>query len=118
MSVPSTSRAGADRRVLGVQGAGQGVLVLARSLPALSTDTHDHAGRIPRRSDAARAATPMASSASATGDPAGRSAPRFGSSAWAQALKWAATRAVAATNRRSHPRTVEGGRSTHAATLR
>lgn len=97
----------AGRTVACDQGANQGELVLDNNLPALSTDAHDHAGRGPRRSDPARAANPIASTASATGLPAGSDAVRFGSSRCAQARKWAATRAGADRKRRSQPRTVE-----------
>jgi hypothetical protein len=44
--------------------------VLESKPPPVSTDAHDHAGRDPNRNDAARAATPTASSASATAEPA------------------------------------------------
>lgn len=53
------------------QGANQGVFVLDSNLPAVNTDAHDHGGRDPNRNDAARAATPIASTPSATLLPAG-----------------------------------------------
>lgn len=40
--------------------------MLASNRPTLSTDAHDHGARGPSRNDAARAATPTASTASAS----------------------------------------------------
>jgi hypothetical protein len=91
--------------------------VLANNRPAVSTDAHDHGGRGPRRSDAARAATPIASTASATPDPAGATGPNIGSKRCAHAINSAAARAATARNRRSQPRTVEAGRPTSSAAL-
>jgi hypothetical protein len=53
--------------------------VFYNSRPAVSTEAHHHAGRGPSRSKATRAATPIASTASATGEPAGRTGPGIGS---------------------------------------
>jgi hypothetical protein len=54
----------------GHSGAGQGGFVLiANRPPAVSADTHDHGARHPNTSDATLVHTPIASSASATGEP-------------------------------------------------
>ena len=45
--------------------------MLDKSAPAVKADAHDHAGRIPSHNDAARAAAPIASSASAPTEPVG-----------------------------------------------
>lgn len=63
------------------QGANQGEVVLETNLPTVSTDAHDHGDRGPNRNDAARAATPTASTASANTPPAGATTPKFGSNA-------------------------------------
>lgn len=106
------------RTVAAAQGANQGVFVLASRRPAVRTDTHDHGGRGPSRNDAARAATPIASTASATCEPVGAVGGSIGSRRCAHAAKNTAARDATARNRRSHPRTVEGGRSTRSAALR
>lgn len=92
-------------------GVGQGEFVLESNRPAVNTDTHDHPGRGPRRNDAARAATPTASTASAHAEPAGATPAKFGSNRSAHTVKCAATRPTATRKRRSQPRTVEAGRS-------
>lgn len=92
--------------------------MLANNRPTVSTDTHDHGGRGPSRSDAARAATPIASSASDTSEPAGSIGANITSKCCAHAEKWAATRAATARNRRNQPRTVEAGRSARTAAAR
>ena len=92
--------------------------MLANNAPTVSTDTHDHAGRGPSRNDAARAATPIASSASPRTEPAGSIDDRFGSNTCAQTPKCTAIRAATVLKRRSHPRTVDAGRPTTKAALR
>ena len=52
-------------------GAAQGELVLASSPPPVSTEASDHGGWGPKRHTPARAATPIASTASAKAEPAG-----------------------------------------------
>jgi len=59
--------------------AGQGEFVLEINNPAVSADAHDHPPRRPRRKDAARAATPIASRASPVAAPTGSTAAKFGS---------------------------------------
>ena len=79
---PARRSGAAEPRVAAAQDANQGEFVLDSNRPTVSTDTHDHAGRGPSRNDAARAATPIASSASAR--PPNRPArpmPELGSSA-------------------------------------
>jgi hypothetical protein len=92
--------------------------VLDSNRPAVNTDTHDQPGRGPRRNDAARAATPIASTASPSTEPAGMTAANMGSNAHAQAVKCAAARTATDRNRRNQPRTVETGRPTATATRR
>jgi hypothetical protein len=43
-------------------------VLIDNSLPPLSADTHDHGDRRPSTSDATRVHTPIASSASSTGE--------------------------------------------------
>lgn len=45
------------------------LVLISKSPPAVNADTHDHAGRRPSTNDATRVQTPIASIASASGDP-------------------------------------------------
>ena len=92
--------------------------MLESRAPLVSTDAHDQAGRGPRRNDAARAATPTASTAPARAEPAGLSGPKLGSRRCAQATKCTASWAALARARRAQPRTVEKGRPTRTAAVR
>ena len=102
----STPTAGQDR---GHSGTGQGALVLiANKPPAVSADTHDHAGLDRKTSDASLVHTPIASSASSTSDcPAGGASDA--SSARAQRRKCAAIDSARDRNRRRQSRTVSPG---------
>jgi len=80
--------------------------VLDSNAPAVNADAHDQAGRmIPRRSVAARAANPIASSASAGAEPHSPGAGRPGANADNQRVKWARIASAQRRNRRRHPRT-------------
>jgi len=68
-----------------------------------------HAGRGPNRNVAARAAIPIASTASANTDPAGSIGPCNGSRRYAHTVKCDRMAAAFAPNRRNHPRTVPAG---------
>ena len=92
--------------------------MLDSGAPPLSTDAQDQAGRGLMRNEAARAAAPMASTASARAEPPGRAGPKSGSKRCAQARKCTASSPARDRARRSHPRTVEKGRPTRTATLR
>ena len=70
---------------------------------------HPHAGRGPNRNVAARAAIPIASTASANTDPAGSIGPCNGSRRYAHTVKCDRMAAAFAPNRRNHPRTVPAG---------
>jgi hypothetical protein len=92
------------------QPGGQGVLVLiANKPPAVNVDTHDHGPRRPSISDATLVRTPIASNASATGDPCGPDAASDPSSARPQPTKWPAIRSDWHPNRGRQSRTVSPG---------
>ena len=62
-------------------------MLIANKPPAVNADTHDHGARRPSTSDATLTHTPIASNASATGDPCGTGAISVPSSARAQRKK-------------------------------
>lgn len=83
--------------------------MLDNNAPAVNADAHDHAGRIPRRNDAARAAAPIASRASTHTEPTATSAGPPGASASNHRPKCDRIAPAQRRNRRTHPRTVSAG---------
>jgi hypothetical protein len=79
------------------------------SPPPVSADTHDHGARRPSTNDATRVHTPIASSASATGDPRPPGGSNQASNARAHRRKCAATNSARDRNRRRQSRTVSPG---------
>lgn len=94
-----------------------GTLVLPNSQPAVNTDANAHGDRgCPSSSTTARAAIPIASTASANRPPAGRTpATEARSSVAAHPVKCARIGSARSSARRSHPRTVVAGSSNSAA---
>ena len=84
-------------------------MLIASSPPAVSADTHDHGARRPSNSDAIRVHTPIASSASATGEPRPPGGSSEASSARAHRRKCPATNSARDRNRCRHSRTVSPG---------
>jgi hypothetical protein len=64
-----------------------GLVLIASKPPAVNADTHDHGALRPSTSDADRTHTPIASNASANGEPCGTSPKNEPSSARAQRRK-------------------------------
>ena len=62
-------------------------MLIANRPPAVNADTHDHGARRPNTSDATLVHTPIASSASATSEPAGTGGSSDPSSARAHTKK-------------------------------
>ena len=62
-------------------------MLIANNPPAVNADTHDHGARRPNTSDATLVHTPIASNASATGEPAGTGGSSDPSSARAHTKK-------------------------------
>ncbi len=92
--------------------------MLDNKAPAVNADAQDHAGRmLPRRNDAARAANPIASSASAAAKPVSWRAGRPGDNTTNQRVKCAQIATAEWRNLRRHPRTVSGGMPKRSATL-
>lgn len=89
------------------QGTNQGELVLDNNAPHVNADTVCHGPRAPKRNTNARAATAIASSASATAEPAGRIGVSAGSNAWAHTVKCTLIGSAQPAKRRSQPRTVD-----------
>ena len=83
--------------------------MLDSNAPAVNTDAHDHAGRIPKRNDAARAANPTAPSASTTAEPHSSGNGRPGANTNNQRVKCARTASAHRRNRRRQPLTVSAG---------
>ena len=79
------------------------------SPPAVNPDTHDQGARRPNTNDATRVHTPIASSASATGDPCPPGGSNDASNARAHRKKCPATNSVRDRNRRRQSRTVSPG---------
>ena len=100
------------------QTAAQGQPVLDNSRPRLADDANDHAPTGPSRNTAALAATPIASTASPTTDPAGPIGPSNGSRSWANTVNQTRTIPALTANRRSQPRTVDTGNPNISATRR
>lgn len=93
-------------------GAGQA------SSPPVRATAVSHAGRGPSRRDAAAAAAPTASRASARADPLAWIGPAEASRAWSHPVAAVRSASARVPRRRSHPRTVEGGRPSSAAIRR
>ena len=93
-------------------------MLITKSPPTVSLDTHDHAGRDPNASDAARVHTPIASSASATGQPRATGSPSAPSSARAHRQKCTAITSARSRNRSRQSRTVSPGTPSRSATRR
>ena len=92
--------------------------MLDNSRPRLTEDANDHALTGPSRNTAALAATPIASTASATTDPPGPIGPSSGSRSCANTVNQTRTIAALTANRRSQPRTVDTGTPNRDATRR
>jgi len=84
--------------------------VLESNRPRLAVDANDHGATAPRRNDAARAATAMASTASANTDPVGTIGANIGSKSWATTVNHTRTASAVEAKRRNHPRTVDAGK--------
>jgi hypothetical protein len=84
-------------------------VLTANSPPAVNADTHDHGARRPNRNDATLVHTPIASMASAPGDPRPAGGPYEASSAPAHRRKCAAIGSALARNRCRQSRTVSPG---------
>ncbi len=88
---------------------GKGELVLHNNRPPDNTEATRHTPVAAKRSTHALPASAIASSASATPPPAGKTAPNSRSSATSQRVKCALIASRSATNRRNQPRTVSFG---------
>lgn len=91
--------------------------MLESNLPAVNADTHDHAGRGPRRNDAARAAEPIASNASPRLEPTTTGAAVPGINTNNQRVKCARTASAQRPKRRHQSRTVSHGTPRRSANL-
>ena len=83
--------------------------MLEISRPPLAEEANCQGATGARRSDAARAAAAMASTASPTGVGVGASGASIGSRSWASTVNQTRIASALAAKRRSQPRTVEGG---------
>ena len=83
--------------------------MLLNNRPAIVEAANCHASSGPRRSEAARAATPIASTPSPTPLPVAGIAPSNGSKSWASTVNNARTPSATTAKRRSQPRTVANG---------
>lgn len=91
-------------------------MLIDSNAPPVSADTHDHGARRPNTKTAARVHTPIASTASSSGDPpatAGSTAPSI---AHTHRQKCAAISPARPRNRASQSRTVSAGRPSCSAT--
>lgn len=82
--------------------------MLDNNNPPEAPATNDHNGAGPSRRPAAAAATPIASMASAAGEPRAMIGPKLASKRCAQELNNTRISSARATNRRNQPRTVSG----------
>ncbi len=96
----------------------QGQLVLDNNAPAVAADANRHGSNGPSRRTAVAAATPITSTASANGDPAGTIGAAIGSKATTQRVKCSRIRTATNAKRRNHPRTVDRSRPSTAAIAR
>lgn len=87
--------------------------MLHNKAPLVAPDTNTHTDPVgPNRRTAAPAATPIASNASATGDPRDSIGPNDGSNRCANNQNSRRVSSARAANRRSQPRTVSAGTAT------
>ena len=93
-------------------------MLIDNNRPPVNADTHDHGARRPNTNDAARAHTPIASTALATGDPGAQAGSTAPSSARAHHQKCTATNSARARNRANQSRTVSAGRPRRSAICR
>ena len=93
-------------------------MLIQSNLPPVNADTHDHAGRRANHNDAARVHTPIASTASSSGESTAFGSNRAPSNDRAHRQKCAATSSARARNRASQSLTVSAGRSSCSATRR
>jgi hypothetical protein len=93
-------------------------VLIANKPPAVNADTHDHGARRANSSDDTLTHTPIASSASATGDPCNTGTISVPSSARAQRKKCAAINSARDRNRRRQSRTVDAGTPSRSPTRR
>jgi len=93
-------------------------VLIANKPPAVNADTHDHGARRPNTSDATLVQTPIASSASATGESCSSGPSSAPSSARAHRKKCAATVSAQERNRDRQSRTVSAGTPSRSATRR
>ena len=84
-------------------------VLISKSPPAVNADAHDHGERRPNTSDATRVHTPIASSASTTGDPRPPDGSSEASNARAHRRKCEPTSSARDRNRRRQSRTVSPG---------
>ena len=92
--------------------------MLDNNRPRLTDDANDHAPTGLNRNTNARAATPIASTASPTADNVGPITANIGSRSWANTVNQTRTIAALTANRRNQPRTVDTGTPTNNATSR
>ncbi len=92
--------------------------MLERSRPSLAEDANDHGAIGPRRNEAARAASAIASTASPSDVAVGATAANIGSRLWANTVNHTRIASALAAKQRNQPRTVEAGAPTNTAAAR
>ena len=86
--------------------------------PRLAADANSHASTGPSRNDTARAATPIASTASPTAVAVATIGPSIGSRSCASTVNHTRTCSALTAKRRNHPRAVDTATPDNTATLR
>lgn len=92
--------------------------MLESKRPRLADDANNHASTGPSRNDAARAATPIASTASPTTVAIAVIGASNGSKSCARTVNHTRTGSAFTAKRRSHPRAVDTGTPDNTATIR